>query len=152
MELLGGFHWVMTRRGASTKVCPPQHESGDDSHPSRLDESQGYLFFSVFHTHSRYHTDILMRLKSTGCHTCIQGEAHHMLIVQIPFHYCLSVCYLSVCVSISSDFRFSFKVCADRCCSVCVIFVFSDTGTEPQCYQSHRHASRHLLTRLSHVG
>lgn len=64
---------VMTRRGASTKVCPPQHESGDDSHPSRLDESQGYLFFFPLLTHTADITDILMRLKSTGCHTCIQG-------------------------------------------------------------------------------
>lgn len=42
-----------------------------------------------------------MRFKSTGCHTCIQGEAHHMLIVQIPFHYCLSVCYTYQSVSLS---------------------------------------------------
>ena len=72
MELLGGFHGVRTSRGPSVKVCLSQRGAGDDSHPSRC------VFLSCLSpTHSRYHTDVLMRLRSTGCHTCI----HHMLIM-----------------------------------------------------------------------
>lgn len=48
MVLLGGFHGVRTRRGASTEVCFSQHGAGDDSYPSRHDECQGSLFSFPF--------------------------------------------------------------------------------------------------------
>ena len=78
MELLGGFHRVRMRRGASAKVCLSQRGAGDDSHPSTHDERRGSVFLPrPSPTHGRYHTDVLMRLRSTGCHTCI----HCMLIM-----------------------------------------------------------------------
>lgn len=105
IELLGGFHRVRTRRGAPTKVCISQHGTGDVSCSFRQDGYQESVFLSSFFSliHSRYHTNTLMSIKSTSCHTCIQGKSSPHADSVNSF-LSLSVCYLSVCVSISSDF------------------------------------------------
>lgn len=83
MELLGGFHGVKTRRGASTKDCLSQHGTGDDNYPSRHDGCQGFFSSFLSHTHTAdITTDILTDISSDfwcslrvcvcdGCSMCV---------------------------------------------------------------------------------
>lgn len=111
-----------------------------------------FLSTVVSSTYSRYHTDILMRLRSTNCHTCIQGQRplHADNVSSFPpLLVCLPLVSLSLSLSqVILDF---FSVCICVCCMqlLCVISVNFNTEIGSLCYQSPRDTSRHLLSVLS---
>lgn len=95
-----------------------------------------FLFHFPFLKSNRYHIEIPMRLRSTCYHNSIQktnplhadsvgsflSVSAHLLLIRL----CLYLwCFWFFCLSVQA-------------CSVWVIFVYSDSKIEPQCYQSQR--------------
>lgn len=99
----------------------------------------------VSSTYSRYHTDILMRLRSANCHTCIQGQRplHADNVNSFPpLLVCLPLISLSVSLSlVILDF---FSACICVCvvcnyCSLCYLCQFQHWDRVTMLSESQRH-------------